>query len=55
MPRATQAAYVFIPGKNWKLSLAELISFLGAREVTFEVRRLSKEFFIVGVGRAEAL
>ena len=49
MSRATQVAYVFIPGKNWKLSLAELISFLEAREVTFEVRRLSKAFFIVGV------
>ena len=48
MPRVTQAAYVFIPGKNWKLSLAELISFLEARDVTFEVRQLSKEFFVVG-------
>ena len=45
MPRTTQAAYVFIPGKNWKLSLAELISFYEARDVKFEVRQLSKEFF----------
>ena len=47
MPSTTQAAYVFIPGKNWKLSLAELISFLEARDVKFEVRQLSKEFFAV--------
>jgi len=48
MPSVTQAAYVFIPGKNWKLSLAELISFLETRDVKFEVRQLSKEFFVVG-------
>ncbi len=39
---------MFVPGKNWKLSLAELISFLEARNVKFEVRQLSKEFFVVG-------
>jgi len=47
MSSATQTTRVFIPGKNWKLSLAELISFLEAREVKFEVRQLSKEFFAV--------
>ena len=47
MPSATQTTHVFISGKNWKLSLAELISFLKAREVKFEVRQLSKEFFAV--------
>jgi len=49
MPSATQAAYVFISGKNWKLSLAELISFLQARETQFEVRQISREFFAVGI------
>jgi tRNA G10 N-methylase Trm11 len=47
MLSATQAAYMFIPGKNWKLSLAELIAFLEAREVKFEVHQLSKGFFVV--------
>ena len=36
---------LFIPGKNWRLSLAELVSFLEARRVKFEVYSLSKEFF----------
>ncbi|MCW4045569.1 MAG: hypothetical protein NWE94_08655 [Candidatus Bathyarchaeota archaeon] len=45
MPSAAQAICVFIPGKNWKLSLAELISFLEARAVKFEVQQISKEFF----------
>jgi tRNA G10 N-methylase Trm11 len=45
MPSATQTTYVFIPGKNWKLSLAELVSFLEAREVKFEICQFSKEFF----------
>jgi tRNA G10 N-methylase Trm11 len=47
MPSTTQTTHVFIPGKNWKLSLAELISFLEAREVKFEINSFSKEFFAV--------
>jgi tRNA G10 N-methylase Trm11 len=47
MPSATQTTHVFISGKNWKLSLAELISFLEAREVKFEICSFSKEFFAV--------
>jgi len=47
MSSATQAVYVFISGKNWKLSLAELIAFLEARKVQFEVQQLSREFFAV--------
>jgi tRNA G10 N-methylase Trm11 len=47
MPSATQTTHVFIPGKNWKLSLSELIAFLEAREVKFEICQLSKEFFAV--------
>jgi tRNA G10 N-methylase Trm11 len=38
---------VFVPGKNWKLSLAELVSFLEARQVKFKVASFSKEFFVV--------
>jgi len=40
---------VFIPGKNWKLSLAELVSFLEARQVKFEIVAFSREFFIVNI------
>jgi tRNA G10 N-methylase Trm11 len=49
MPSTTQTTHVFIPGKNWKLSLAELVSFLETREVKFEVHSFSKEFFAVSV------
>ena len=47
MQSAQQTAYVFIPGKNWKLSLAELIAFLEARNAKFTIHRISKEFFII--------
>jgi tRNA G10 N-methylase Trm11 len=40
---------LFIPGKNWKLSLAELASFLEARKMKFEVDFFSKEFFVVKI------
>jgi tRNA G10 N-methylase Trm11 len=43
------SAQLFIPGKNWKLSLAELASFLEARNVKLEVNSLSKEFFVVRI------
>ena len=36
---------LFISGKNWKLSLAELTAYLKAREIEFEVKFFSKEFF----------
>jgi tRNA G10 N-methylase Trm11 len=49
MLSATQKTHVFIPGKNWKLSLAELVSFLEAREVKFKIRSFSKEFFAVTI------
>jgi tRNA G10 N-methylase Trm11 len=38
---------LFIPGKNWRLSLAELASFLEARKVKFEAHSFSKDFFVV--------
>jgi tRNA G10 N-methylase Trm11 len=40
---------VFIPGKNWKLSLAELASFMEARKNKFKVHAFSKEFFVVKI------
>ena len=49
MSVADQTAYVFIPGKNWKLSLAELVSFLEARNYGFEVREFTKAFYTVNV------
>ncbi len=36
---------LFISGKNWKLSLAELTAYLKAREAKFGVEFFSKEFF----------
>ena len=45
--------YVFIPGKNWKLSLAELVSFLENAKIPFAVREFSREFFAVN-GMANA-
>jgi tRNA G10 N-methylase Trm11 len=40
---------VFIPGKNWKLSLAELASFIEARKNKFKVYLFPKEFFVVKI------
>jgi tRNA G10 N-methylase Trm11 len=36
---------LFISGKNWKLSLAELTAYLKSREIKFDVEFFSKEFF----------
>jgi tRNA G10 N-methylase Trm11 len=40
-----QNGYVFICGKNWRLSLAELISFQRTREPGFQITGFSKSFF----------
>ncbi len=40
---------LFIPGKNWGLSLAELVSFLEAKGIKFAVCSFSKEFFVVNI------
>jgi tRNA G10 N-methylase Trm11 len=40
---------LFISGKNWKLSLAELASYFKAREIKFEMQFFSKEFFAVNI------
>lgn len=42
-----QASHVFVPGKNWKLSLAELVSFLEARGCKFTVTGFSHAFVAV--------
>lgn len=49
MPSTAQITHMFIPGKNWKLSLAELVSFLEARKVKFEIGLFSKEFFAASI------
>ena len=38
---------LFISGKNWKLSLAELASYLKARTLKFEIDFFSKDYFVV--------
>ncbi len=38
---------VVIPGKNWLLSLAELVAFLEVKKHEFQIESFSKEFFIV--------
>jgi tRNA G10 N-methylase Trm11 len=48
----TKTEFVFIPGKNWRLSLAELTSFLDSRRMVFAVRDFSREFFEVGINLA---
>jgi len=40
---------LFIPGKNWRLSLAELLSLLKARGNKFFVHSFSKEFFVLNI------
>ncbi len=47
MSSPKQTIYVFAPGKNWKLSLAELVSFFKARKFKFEIVGLSKSFFVI--------
>jgi tRNA G10 N-methylase Trm11 len=44
-----QVTFVFVSGKNWRLSLAELISFFEARGVWFRVCQFSRDFFVVSV------
>ena len=38
---------VVVPGKNWKLSLAELIALLEARKIQFKVGEFAREFFAI--------
>jgi tRNA G10 N-methylase Trm11 len=39
--------YLFVSGKNWKLSLAELTSCFDARGIKFEVSGFSRSFFFI--------
>ncbi len=45
MSPALENVYCFVCGKNWKLSLAELTSYLDARSCRFEVSEFSRSFF----------
>ncbi len=38
---------IFIPGKNWKLSLAELFSSFHTRRINFGVKSISRQFFAI--------
>jgi tRNA G10 N-methylase Trm11 len=39
--------YIFISGKNWILSLAELVEYFQARQIKFEIQYFNREFFII--------
>jgi tRNA G10 N-methylase Trm11 len=41
--------YTYISGKNWKLSLAELISYLKLKNNEFRINEFSKAFFIITI------
>ncbi len=40
---------LFISGKNWRLSLAELTAYLQARQIKFQVQFFAREFFSIQV------
>ncbi len=43
---------LFISGKNWQLSLAEVTAYLQARQISFEVQHFNKEFFTIQTQQA---
>lgn len=43
--------YLFISGKNWQLSLAEVTAYLQARHLSFAVEHFTKEFFTIQLGQ----
>ena len=47
MSISTEKVYSFISGKNWKLSLAEIVSYLDARGCVFQVSEFSRSFFTI--------
>ena len=49
MQSALGKDYVFIPGKNWRLSLAEIVSFLEYRRISFALSEFAREFFEANV------
>jgi tRNA G10 N-methylase Trm11 len=46
---STTSVYAYIPGKNWKLSLAELTTFLKTKNNQFTINQYSKAFFIITI------
>jgi len=40
---------LFISGKNWRLSLAELIAYLQARQINFKIQHFTQEFFTIQI------
>ena len=40
---------LFISGKNWRLSLAEIVAYLNAKKIGFGVKFFSKEFFALDI------
>ncbi len=48
MSHSRQALRLFIPGKNWTLSLAELAAYFQARGVEVKAEVFSKAFFVLG-------
>ncbi len=47
MSNSNQRIYLFISGKNWRLSLAELAAYFEARAVAFAVSEYSRSFFVI--------
>jgi tRNA G10 N-methylase Trm11 len=43
---------IFISGKNWMLSLAELSSYLQTRNNNFEIQYFSREFFVINIEKS---
>ena len=43
----TMPTLLFTSGKNWMLSLAELVSYFSARAIKFQVEYFSREFFTI--------
>jgi tRNA G10 N-methylase Trm11 len=40
---------ILISGKNWKLSLAEIVAYLKTRQIKFQIEYTSKEFFTLNI------
>jgi len=55
MSRSSQALRLFIPGKNWMLSLAELAAYFQARGVEVKAEVFSKAFFAISVSNPDAI
>ena len=47
MSNPLKKSYCFISGKNWKLSLAEIASYLEERCISFEVSEFSRSYFTI--------